>query len=204
MDDGGDDAQMDDAEYERLIAKHSDPHFLSSKVRALIERLRHIEQHFACDKVLVFSNFTDFFRIVSKQLSKARITHLQFHGAMSRKKRKSILDEFEASATCKVLLISAKCASVGLNLMCANRVILLDPRCNSRLEQQAIGRVWRLGQKKKVYVERIIMQRTVEETMLSLLRNGDGDAAHEKAKFDESDFDVIFGVESESIRDDSD
>lgn len=186
--------------YEEFIQKYCDSSHISSKISALIDRLKHIERHHESDKVLVFSNFTAMFVAISQQFNKQKIEHLQFHGSLTRKKRKKILDAFKSSNDCKVLLISAKCASVGLNLMCANHVIFLDPRCNPGLDSQAIGRCWRLGQTKKVYVTRLIMEDTVEETILELHQNKNEDSdlvnlKQKQAKLKEEDYDIIFGYD---------
>merc|ERR1712154_612777 len=120
--------------YQEYIKKYSDPFCASSKIIALMERLKYIQNNYDGDKVLVFSNFANiFFKIISSKLNEENIQHLQFHGSMNRKQRKTVLDRFKSSANCRVLLISAKCASVGLNLMCANHVIFVEPRCNPGL-----------------------------------------------------------------------
>lgn len=56
-------------------------------------------------------------------------------------------------------------ADIGnrLNLAVANRVYILEPQWKPMVESQAIARVARIGQKKKVSVIRCIMRGTVEE-----------------------------------------
>jgi hypothetical protein len=49
------------------------------------------------------------------------------------------------------------------NLSVASRVHILEPQWNPSVEDQAIGRVLRLGQDKKVCVIRYIMTATIEE-----------------------------------------
>lgn len=48
----------------------------------------------------------------------------------------------------KIFLVSLKTAGVGLNLVSANKVFLMDPWWNPGVEDQAIERVHRIGQKK--------------------------------------------------------
>jgi hypothetical protein len=49
------------------------------------------------------------------------------------------------------------------NLSVASRVHILEPQWNPYVEDQAIGRVFRMGQEKNVYVIRYITKNTVEE-----------------------------------------
>ena len=53
--------------------------------------------------------------------------------------------------------------AVGLNLAVANFVYIMDPQWNPMVESQAIARVVRLGQKKKVSVIPYIMKGIIEE-----------------------------------------
>lgn len=67
-----------------------------------------------------------------------------------------------------VFLASLKAGGLGLNLTNARTVYLIDPWWNPAVEDQAINRVHRLGQRFPVHVRRLIAQDTVEETMLLL------------------------------------
>ena len=198
---------VDCDKYDEFVKKYKEISCCTSKMEALIDRLKYIQDNHNGDKSIVFSNFSNFFGIISKKLDDEGIKHLQFHAGLNRKKRKKVLDEFEESSDCRVLLISAKCASVGLNLMCANHVIFLDPRINPGLDEQAICRCWRIGQKKVVYVTRLIIKDTVEEKLLSLMKDKENDndesnanqnenkntKLKRKAKLLEADYDMIFG-----------
>lgn len=55
-----------------------------------------------------------------------------------------------------------------MNLVAANKVFLLDPWWNPAVEEQAIERVHRIGQKRPVEIIRFIMDRTIETRMLEL------------------------------------
>lgn len=55
---------------------------------------------------------------------------------------------------------------MGLNLMSANHVILYDSDWNPQVDLQAMDRAHRIGQKKNVYVYRLICKETVEEKII--------------------------------------
>lgn len=62
-----------------------------------------------------------------------------------------------------IFLLSAKAGGTGLNLMVANRIILFEPDWNPSTDQQTMGRVHRVGQKKEVHVYRLLCTGTIEE-----------------------------------------
>lgn len=52
----------------------------------------------------------------------------------------------------QVLLLSLTAGGVGLNLVGANHLMLIDLHWNPQLEAQAMDRVYRMGQEKPVTV----------------------------------------------------
>lgn len=68
----------------------------------------------------------------------------------------------------KILLVSLRAGGVGLNLTSANVVFMCDPWWNEAVENQAINRVFRIGQSRKVLVYRLIIQNSIEEKILKL------------------------------------
>lgn len=71
-------------------------------------------------------------------------------GSTPQKERAKIISEFSNNPQVKIFLVSLKTAGVGLNLVAANKVFLMDPWWNPGVEEQAIERVHRIGQKKDV------------------------------------------------------
>ncbi|KAJ7713924.1 P-loop containing nucleoside triphosphate hydrolase protein [Mycena metata] len=68
----------------------------------------------------------------------------------------------------RVMLMSARCGGVGLNLTRANNVISLDLGWSPAMDQQAFDRVHRLGQSRKVIVKRLLTSNAVEDRILAL------------------------------------
>ena len=65
-----------------------------------------------------------------------------------KKKFQSNLSEFKRSENVNVLLLLFHSGSKGLNIVEATHVLLVEPQLNVSAEQQAIGRVHRIGQKR--------------------------------------------------------
>jgi SNF2 family DNA or RNA helicase len=62
-----------------------------------------------------------------------------------------------------LFFVSLKAGGTGLNLTGADTVILYDLWWNPAVEQQAIDRAHRMGQREKVQVFRLISKGTIEE-----------------------------------------
>lgn len=53
-------------------------------------------------------------------------------------------------------MLSSKAGGCGLNLIGANRLVMFDPDWNPANDDQAMARVWRDGQKKEVFIYRLL------------------------------------------------
>ena len=136
----------------------------SAKLDTLLARLSEVmeEGH----KALVFSQFTSFLDIVRKRLDSDGVRYEYLDGATTD--RQARVQHFENDADCKLFLISLKAGGVGLNLVAADYVFLLDPWWNPAVEAQAIDRTHRIGQTRHVFAYRLIAKDTVEEKVLAL------------------------------------
>lgn len=86
-----------------------------------------------------------------------------------------IVDQFNSSSSKDfIFLLSAKAGGCGLNLIGANRLILFDPDFNPAVDEQAMARIWRDGQKKHVFIYRFISTGTMEEKILQRQINKKG------------------------------
>ena len=66
------------------------------------------------------------------------------------------------------MIMSLKAASLGLNLVAASHVLLLDVWWNPTTEDQAIDRAHRIGQSRTVNVSRLAVRATIEDRILAL------------------------------------
>jgi SNF2 family DNA or RNA helicase len=118
-------------------------------------------------KAIVFSQWVEPLETLAEAL--APFGPLQYHGKIAQKDRQPILDRFKADISKHVLLMSYGTGSVGLNLQFTNYVFLFDRWWNPAIEDQAINRAHRIGQKETVFVKRFICQSTIEGRIAEVL-----------------------------------
>ncbi|XP_050219335.1 DNA repair protein RAD5B isoform X2 [Mercurialis annua] len=137
----------------------------SSKVSKLLECLEQIQKSGCDEKSIIFSQWTSFLDLLEIPLKRRGIGFLRFDGRLVQKQREKVLKEFNETNEKMVLLMSLKAGGVGLNLTAASNVFIMDPWWNPAVEEQAIMRIHRIGQKRTVVVRRFIIKDTVEERM---------------------------------------
>ncbi len=135
----------------------------STKLDALMEMLEDIvaDGH----RVLVFSQFTRFLTLARDRIRQAGIEHCYLDGRT--RNRPAVIAEFREGHA-PVFLISLKAGGFGLNLTEADYCILLDPWWNPATEAQAVDRIHRIGQTRKVMVYRLVAIDTLEEKVMAL------------------------------------
>ncbi|KAH9464311.1 hypothetical protein Pst134EB_003839 [Puccinia striiformis f. sp. tritici] len=142
----------------------------STKLDALTDHLinaRKIDPKFSA---VVFSQFTGFLDLIEQVLKRDKFRFVRLDGTLSTRKRKKVLQTFNVPNRPCILVCSLKVAGVGLNLIKANRVYLMDTWWNEAIENQAIDRVHRFGQDKPTYIVRFLVSNSIEDRMLSIQR----------------------------------
>ena len=145
----------------------------SAKVQALIAELQASAAEYVPDgepptRSVVFSGWTTYLDLIEIALEDNGIGYGRLDGTMSVRQRTAVLDRFKSDPEITVILVSIKAGGQGLNLTAANKVYMMEPQFNPGVEQQAIDRVHRLGQKREVKIVHYIMADSVEEGILKL------------------------------------
>ena len=96
---------------------------------------------------------------------------LVLHGGVSVKKRKLLVQEFQADDGPPFFVISVKAGGTGLNLTAASHVVHFDRWWNPAVENQATDRAFRIGQKRNVLVHKFVCRGTVEERIDEMIRD---------------------------------
>ena len=152
----------------------------SSKIEALIAALKAHRLTDNPGKAIVFSQWTAMLDLIESCLNNAGFRNNRIDGSMTRKKRESNINDFNADPSIEVMLISLGAGNLGLNLTVANMVVLIDPWWNPQVEAQAIDRgliilyyisfnlVYRVGQTRPVEVLRFVISDSAEDRVLEL------------------------------------
>ncbi len=118
-------------------------------------------------KILVFSYFRNTLRNVEALLGNRCAGVID--GALPMKARQEILDRFREDPDKTVLICQIVAGGVGLNVQEANVIIICEPQLKPSMEEQAIGRAYRMGQSRKVVVHRLLSAKTVDERIMDIL-----------------------------------
>ena len=138
----------------------------SKKMETLFES---IAQH-PDEKTLIFCQFKGEMNYIQEKLT---CPVFRIDGTCSKERRESQLAEFNRAPQNSVFLIQVKAGGQGLNIQCASRVYITSPSWNPGTELQAIGRCHRTGQKREVYVKKLIYKGdekypSVDESIVAL------------------------------------
>jgi superfamily II DNA or RNA helicase len=115
------------------------------------------------DKILCFSQSIPTLDYLERLLQTSGVKFSRLDGSTAVRTRQAAIKEFNNREDIKVYLISTRAGGLGLNITGANRVIIFDFGFNPTWEEQAVGRAYRLGQKKPVYIYRFLSAGTFEE-----------------------------------------
>lgn len=119
-------------------------------------------------KVVIFSQFVSYLERVQKGIHHQFPAIPCFMLTGKTRDRASPVDHFQKTKEAAVILVSLKAGGTGITLNTAEYAFLLDPWWNPAVEEQAIDRIHRIGQKKRVFIYRLIAEGTIEERIAQL------------------------------------
>jgi SNF2 family DNA or RNA helicase len=130
----------------------------SAKVTTLINLIKQSKKR---HDWVVFCQFHDEIQIIKKYLEEEDIIVHTYDGSLSREKRNMVVEKTKLHyKKHQVLLLQIQCGGTGLNLQHLDRVVFLSPWWTAALMDQAVGRVQRIGQKRKVIVHHLRLKET--------------------------------------------
>jgi len=122
-----------------------------SKLTALRECLKQAEFNELTEgsaRLLIFTEHRDTLNYLREHLTKWGFSVCEIHGAMNVHERKKAQEVFRTSAQ---ICVATEAAGEGINLQFCHLMINYDLPWNPTRLEQRLGRIHRIGQKRKVY-----------------------------------------------------
>jgi len=136
-----------------ILEKDYETMFTStSKLDSVIRLIK--DKHKNNNKKIVFCTFHEEMKTLKEKLKKEDITSVGIYsGRLNiRARQKIISDDYS------ILLMQIQTGCEGLNLQQYNEIYFTSPHWNPCIEDQAIGRCYRMGQKKETFVYNFNME----------------------------------------------
>jgi SNF2-related domain/Helicase conserved C-terminal domain len=132
----------------------------SSKLDEVMDILSELDE--PNQKVVIFSNFKDPIELLKTRFDKAAISYVHMEESHSEQKRYHLWHDVFPNTSTKVFLSTLDLGGESINLSCAQYLIFLDRSWSPAKMNQAIGRVYRPGQKNVLEVIYINAKKTVD------------------------------------------
>lgn len=155
------------------------------------------------EKAIVFSQWTRMLDLLEVPLKDSCIQYRRLDGTMSVAAREKAVKDFNTRPEVTVMIMSLKAASLGLNMVAACHVLILDLWWNPTTEDQAIDRAHRIGQTRPVTVSRLTVKNTVEDRILDLQEKkremvasafGEDESGSRQTRLTVEDLEYLFAV----------
>ncbi|KAJ5202752.1 hypothetical protein N7449_004831 [Penicillium cf. viridicatum] len=142
----------------------------SAKLRYLLDQVLKFQK---TEKIIIFYEHDNVASWVEQGLEIIAVKFRTYAStaSMGSNVKTESLSEFRETDEVRVLLMSVKQASHGLHIPEASRMYIVNPIWERNVESQAIKRAHRIGQKRPVYVETLVLGDTLEYRMLNRSKN---------------------------------
>ncbi|CAO3648295.1 unnamed protein product [Mucor hiemalis] len=145
----------------------SDAKVLSSSSGKINYLVNQVYRYQATEKCIIFSQHNNEMYEIYLALQLAKIRVLMYQDSrMNNAKRSQMILTFNTSDNANVIIMAVQKAAYGIDLSSATRVFFVSPVWQTAMEQQAIKRAHRIGQKKPVFIETLVIKNTIEHRLL--------------------------------------
>jgi len=135
----------------------------SAKLSYLIDQVAMLHRE---EKIIIFYEGDHIAWYIAQSLELIGVQHLIYAKGTSLSLRNAYMETFNTTETFRVLLMDLRQAAHGLHVASASRVFFVNPVWQPNVEAQAIKRAHRIGQRRPVYVETLVLKDTIEEQLL--------------------------------------
>ena len=137
------------------------PDSSAKKSTKLDELCRIVDEQAKVRKIVIFSKFKVMTSIICRELQQYNPVH--FHGGVDPLKRQEMIDRFQNDPDCRLFVSTIHSGGVGITLTAADMVVMYDRWWAPSVNNQAVDRLHRIGQKNSVLIVTLRMRNTVEE-----------------------------------------
>ncbi len=120
-------------------------------------------------KAVIFSQWLRTHKLLEEAIKARGWGYVLFSGSVDSKARGELIARFKKEKDCRIFL-STDAGGVGLNLQCADLMLIMDQPWNPAVLEQRIGRIHRMGQARPVQVAHFIAEDSIEHGMLARLK----------------------------------
>lgn len=198
-----------DALFSRIFDGNPPKTYVTSAKMDVLDQLITTIHESTDEKVVIASNYTKTLDSIESLFTSKRLTCCRLDGNTPPKTRDSLVTNFNKSSKekCFAFLLSSKAGGVGLNLVGASRLILVDGDWNPAIDIQTMARIHRDGQKRKTVVYRLVTCGTLDEKIFQrqLMKRSLSDKfldGRENAKddiFNHADMKELFKVDENTL-----
>lgn len=150
----------------------------SAKLSYLIDQ---IIAHQKDEQIIVFYDNDNVAWYLAGALEMLSVHHLIYAKGISAERRAQYVSTFNNTPKFRVLLMDIAQAAFGLDMRAASRIYFISPVLNPQVEAQAVGRVRRISQQRRVTVETLALKDSLEEVIMER-KQSMTQAEHRKCK----------------------
>jgi SNF2 family DNA or RNA helicase len=122
-------------------------------------------------KMIIFNEFIESGHIIEELLKKLKLKYIRLYSGTADKEKRNAETLFNEKS-CRVALMNSQSGSLGLNMQAASYTFFYETPVSPITRSQAEMRTNRPGQKNVTFIYDIIMQKSVDEKILGLLKEG--------------------------------
>jgi hypothetical protein len=129
-----------------------------------------IREELDCDvgKTVVFAIHREAISTLEKTLRAYQPAVI--HGDVPEARREAEIDRFQTDPHCRVFIGQINCAGSSINLQAASNVIFLEASWTPGENEQALSRVYRMGQTRPVFVRFVYLPGSIDEAVSRAIR----------------------------------
>ena len=122
-------------------------------------------------KLVIFCRFRPEIDLIEQLLTRQRIKHVSIYGDIKTEDRGPIVQQFQTDPETMVFLAQIDTAGLGITLTAADTCVYYSVNFNYAAYSQSLSRIHRIGQRNTCVYIHLVVEKTIDETVLTALAN---------------------------------